>query len=47
MSFSGADLKSIQLIKLILEEFKNLSGLTVNAKKSDVFCSALTECLKK
>ena len=39
--FVAADIQSIQIIMDALDEFKGLSGLSVNQSKSEVFCAAV------
>jgi hypothetical protein len=46
MIFVAADLHSIQLVKNTLDEFKELSGLSVNHSKSEVFCAAVPTVLQ-
>jgi hypothetical protein len=45
--FSSADLPSIQLIKSVLEEFKDISGLALNPNKSEVFFAAVPGEIKE
>ena len=45
MIFVAADIQSIKLIKNALEEFKGLSGLSINESKSEVFCAAVPDAL--
>jgi hypothetical protein len=46
MIFVAADLHSVQLVKDTLDEFKELSGLSVNHSKSEVFCAAVPIALQ-
>uniref|UniRef100_A0A2N9F1Y5 Reverse transcriptase domain-containing protein n=1 Tax=Fagus sylvatica TaxID=28930 RepID=A0A2N9F1Y5_FAGSY len=41
-----ADKSSIQLVKGVLSEFQNLSGLAASPKKSEVFCANVPYALK-
>uniref|UniRef100_A0A2N9FNM3 Reverse transcriptase domain-containing protein n=1 Tax=Fagus sylvatica TaxID=28930 RepID=A0A2N9FNM3_FAGSY len=45
--FSSADLPSIRLIKSVLEEFKDISGLALNPNKSEVFFAAVPGEIKE
>ena len=45
--FSSADLPSIRLIKSILEEFKDISGLAFNPNKSEVFFAVVPDDVKE
>ena len=46
MIFVAADLHFVQLVKDTLDEFKELSGLSVNHSKSEVFCAAVPTVLQ-
>jgi hypothetical protein len=46
MLFVAADIPSIKLIKVALEDFRLLSGLSVNQSKSEVFCAAVSAGLQ-
>ena len=45
--FSSADLPSIRLIKSVLEEFKDISGLALNPNKSEVFFAVVPDDVKE
>uniref|UniRef100_A0A2N9HE77 Reverse transcriptase domain-containing protein n=1 Tax=Fagus sylvatica TaxID=28930 RepID=A0A2N9HE77_FAGSY len=42
----AADIQSITLIRDALDEFKELSGLSINQSKSEVFCAVVSSSLK-
>lgn len=43
MIFTAGDLTSIQKVKSVLEQFKEISGLQANSLKSEVFLSGVSE----